>query len=99
MKTSLFVLSLGAALLSSTRVNAQNPKCCVCSDDCVSTITKPDAVVPLPSNPLLPVAEAKCEQIRNVAEDLKLIPEIYCLEFDVPEFRVACGCEVSAAKT
>ena len=93
--TLLIVSFIGAFLLLCS--NAQGTKCCVCSDGCVSTITKPDVTIPLPANPLLPagVSEASCEMIRNFAEDLQLIPPEYCSTLDVEEFRVKCGCEVS----
>ena len=91
--SSLFLFSFSGVLLASS-TSAQGTICCVCSDDCVSTITNPDATLALPANPMLPVSEATCEQIRHVAEDLMLIPPEYCSQFDIEEFRVLCGCEV-----
>ena len=80
--------------------SGQGQLCCVCFDDCVSTITNPDALVPIPENdePLLEgITEAPCEQIRSVAEDLQLIPPQLCPLLDNEEFRQICGCENTLA--
>jgi len=44
-----------ALLLSASLPLASGQLCCVCFDDCVSTITNPDALFPIPENdePLL----------------------------------------------
>jgi len=61
-----FSLSVLSLLLTSANAQEGNPQCCVCFDDCVSTITNPDVVIPLPESDLLPVAEATCELVSTV---------------------------------
>jgi len=85
----LLVILRLSLLLSILTVDAQlNPPCCVCFDQCVSTITRPTVIIPLPVNPLLPES-ATCEEIRRAAEDTRLIPAIFCPLLDRQDFREA----------
>jgi hypothetical protein len=90
----LVVIACFVQLTISQRRDADtgNPICYVCSDDGVSTITKPDVIVPLPNN-TQGVSEATCETIRLSAEVLLLIPEESCHLLDNENFRIVCGCE------
>lgn len=83
----LYLCSLPGFIYFSS---AQNPVCCVCFDNCVSTITNPDAIVPLPSG--IGFDQATCAQIQKVAEVDLLIPAAFCSMLDLEDFRQVCGC-------
>lgn len=94
LKRFLFVIACSLKLTVSQLSDdaTKNPICYVCSDGGVSTITKPDVLIPLPNN-TQGVSEATCETIRLSAEVLLLIPEESCYLLDNEEFRILCGCE------
>jgi len=67
-----------------------SPPCCVCSDNCQSTITIPDAVVPHPEG--VGADQATCAQILDVAEVQRLIPASFCKFLDREDFRCVVLC-------
>jgi hypothetical protein len=68
-----------------------NPPCYLCGDGGVSTITKPDVIIPLPA--FVGIPEASCETILTAAEVNLLVPEASCSLLDNADLRLACGCE------
>lgn len=64
---------------------AENQPCCVCFDNCKSTITIPNAIVPLPED--VGIEQATCAQILDVAEVQQLVPPDYCSLLNREDFR------------
>lgn len=83
--------------LSFAYAQDPNPICYVCSDGGVSTITKPDVLIPLPDD--AGQSEATCEMIRLSAEIFLLIPADQCFKLDREDFRILCGCENALNQT
>ena len=96
MKTMAFTLQqslaiLAVAIFAHTSSAQENPICYVCSDNGVSTVTKPTNSIPLPS--FLNVGPITCGQIQVAGEILRVLTPEACSYLNTNTFRVTCGCE------
>ena len=86
----LIALLLAPTAADFAAAQTVNPPCYICFDGGVSSITRPDAVIPLPD--FVGIPTATCAQLQKAAEVDLLIPESFCSQLDDPDIRVACGC-------
>jgi len=84
LNRSGFVTRMSLLLLAATTAaEAQKfPRCCVCSDDCKSSVTLEDVVVSFPGVP-----SATCLEIQRAGQEIQTIPKGRCSRLDRVDFR------------
>jgi len=77
-----------AALFAVATANDHAAPCCVCFDDCESSVTNKNALAPLPYGMGLS-SSSTCSDIQRAGQVEMLIPQAFCNLLDNEEFRYA----------
>ena len=92
---SLLLTAVSAEFGFASFAETENPPCYVCGDGGVSTVTKPDVVIPLPA--FVGIPSVTCGQLQAAGEDKKLIPSLGCVL--LAQKQAALGKECGCAET